>query len=135
MDEENKRLRCVKRRTVQIEEVIEAEGKDTIPVLHIENINLNGKNYNLDLYNQEKDLVLNFNGPDYQIRILDGMVKFSRGVHRLNHDHDNVEYLQIVQDETRTGKPKGTIEWRVETPLNNGWAYFSVDFGGKIVNH
>ena len=122
-------MRAVK--TVSIEQVVEAEnGK-----LHIKDISIAGKKYSLDIINGglkegEESLVLDFNDGEYGIIIDNEGIRFERFLYRPQHDHNDVQSLQIEVDERFIGIKKGQIYWLSRGPYKKeGYDHFRIPFG------
>lgn len=122
-------MRAVK--TVSIEQVVEAEnGK-----LHIKDIFIAGKKYILDIINGglkegEESLILDFNDGEYQIIIENKGISFERFLYRPQHDHNDVQSLQIGVDEKFMGIKKGQTYWlSYGSYREGGYEHFRIPFG------
>jgi hypothetical protein len=105
-------------------------------VLHVKDVEINGKTYSLDIRNKDGRLTLDFNGGDYEVTIDDGGIKFYRNVFRPNHDHDDKESLQKVVNSKNAFAKRGEMSWRSRFPYRGeGYDFFSVPFGSIRVNY
>ena len=95
------------------------------------------KNFLSILFNCEKDSA-NPSKADYSIFIDEKGISFSRHVYRPNHDHDDFETLQVVIRGELTGRKKGELVWRDDSPVpteRTGYANFYIQFGSEKVNY
>jgi len=118
------------KRTISVEKIIEGEELD------IEDIKIVGNKYIVKITNHrrcekgEESLVLDFNSRDYTIIIDNKGVRFERGCYRPNHDHNDVQSLQIGVNEKIPGVEKGELIWRSRFPYKGeGYEHFYIPFG------
>ncbi len=111
--------------------------------INLEGVVINKDEFNLIITNFDKEsngkLTLNFHNPkdccEYSMYICEKGIRFERYVHR-NHDHDDIESLQVVVDPKNTSMKKGEILWNSRGPYSNeGRDYFYIPFGSKTVNY
>lgn len=131
-------MKVIKERTIK--EIIEGEN------IHIEDLQLGAKEYSLNINNEKGQLSFDFynrnsrsypnDSCDYSIIIDDKGIRFERLVLRHNHDHNDVESLQIIIDSEKTEYGKnGDLIWRTRYPyLNEGYEFFYIPFGKTEVN-
>ena len=65
-------------------------------------------------------------------------ISFERHVYRKNHNHDDLETLQIVIDEEKTGRKKGEFACRDDSHVpteRTGYDMFYIEFGSKKVDY
>jgi len=125
-------------RKVTVEQVVQPEENEP---LHLEGITIAGKEYKLDITNSksiegEESLVFDFNEGDYRIIVDREGVRFERYVARPNHDHGDMESLQIKIDDSRPGPEKGTILWRSRFPhRSEEYEHYEVPFDARDVGY
>jgi len=111
--------------------------------INIEELNINGEKFCLKIDNQNEGFSLGFykdkssiekdDSAEYEI-IIDGEgIRFRRYVHRLNHDHDDIESLQVVTDPGKEDmSKKGDLVWRSRFPYEGeGYKLFYLPFRSK----
>jgi len=121
-----------------IEEIIE-HGDSINP----EGLKINGENFNLSIRNIAQKykgrLDLDFNNPknsncEYSIVVDKEGVRFERYVYKPNHDHGDVESLQIVVDPEKVSGnfKKGDLRGSSRFPhRNEGYNHFYIPFGSE----
>jgi len=109
--------------------------------VNLEGLPIQNKLYDLVVKNNQERLELQFykigegklNGasPEFAIRIHEKGMFFERYLHRPNHDHDDVEKLQLVTNSKKAiGLKKGEIFWNSRGPYpSEGADYFYIPFG------
>ena len=104
--------------------------------LHLRDLCINGRKYSLRINNYDDRLSLNFNEGEYEIIINEDGIRFERIVKRLNHDHDDVESLQVVVDPKQTlskDAKKRDLVWRSRYPYDGeGYNLFYIPFGNEM---
>lgn len=120
--------------------------------LHIDDVIIGENKHSLNIINPNRSLgspdnrplILNFMNPedadddtaDYTIVMDKRGIRFERFVYRPNHDHNNVESLQVVVDPKKANMPLGERVWMSRAPyLGGGFDYFYIDFGSTKVNY
>ena len=113
-----------------IEEVFEFDGE-----VVLENVEIAGEKYKLKIVNMSGRLLFDFNDQDYKIVIGERDIGFERYVARPNHDHNDMESLQIGEGDNGVGVKKGELKWLTRFPDNrSGYRFFYVPFGKRQVD-
>ena len=124
----------------RIEEITECNS-----LWDIKGVKIDGQNYALKISNDNKNyegkLCLDFfsnreeQDSEYSITIDEKGIRFERYVHRPNHDHDDVEKLQLVTNSKKAiGLKKGEIFWNSRGPYpSEGVDYFYIPFGAITI--
>ena len=88
----------------------------------LEGVEIEGVKYSLKISNFNGRLSLDFNDGDYKIVVGEKGVGFSRCCYRPNHDHNDLESLQITDEEK--------LIWMDRFPYNGERrSYFNIPFG------
>lgn len=135
-------MECVQKQT--IEKIIEGQE------LNLRCLDINNKKYYLKISNNVGEISLKFyedkqenygdvsasNVGDYEIRIDEKGIGFERIVYRPNHDHNDVERLQIIVDKEKSFGKKGELVWGKDFPHeDSGYDFFYIPFGPKKVDY
>ena len=110
--------------------------------IRLEKLVIDGQPHSLNVVNQNNSLFLQFgmdehpdqfSVPEYLMRITDEGVSFERYVHRPDHDHSDMETLQVITNPQEAGHgKKGDLIWETRHPYPGaGRKTFYVPFGKR----
>ncbi len=132
-------MECVQKQTIEKR----IEGQE----LNLKCLDIDNKKYHLKISNntgrislefcedKQEDYGDNFTS-EYEIVIEKNGIRFKRFVYRPNHDHHDVESLQVIVDEEKSFGKKGELVWRKDFPhKDSGYDFFYVPFGPKKVDY
>ncbi len=104
--------------------------------LTIKDINIGDKQYELSIAQYSKDnkingLILDFSNGEFLIMITpDNEISFHRTLHRINHDHNDSESLQVYEESLKNIQPQPF--WESRFPYKGeGRKFFIVRFGSE----